>query len=140
MSDKFKLPYLILGLGIGIIITNLLYSINPKVEYREYTEEEIVSLAKELGMVFVKDNISTSEEKTEDLKDASEELILIIESGDTSEEVSNKLYQLGIVENGQDFHEFAKEKNLEKKIRVGTYKLSPDMDYDTIIKIITKSL
>lgn len=55
MSDKFKLPYLILGLGIGIIITNLLYSINPKVEYREYTEEEIVSLAKELGMVFVKE-------------------------------------------------------------------------------------
>ncbi|NMA86109.1 MAG: endolytic transglycosylase MltG [Tissierellia bacterium] len=149
MSDKIKLPYLLLGLGIGIIITNLIYSFNPSVEYREYTEEEIISQAKELGMVFVKDSISTStntdlpEEKVDSTKiieETEEELILIVESGDTLEKVSNKLFELGVIENGEDFHKYAKERKLEKKIRIGTYTLESNMDYETITKIITKSL
>ncbi|NMB08526.1 MAG: endolytic transglycosylase MltG [Tissierellia bacterium] len=148
MLDKFKLPYFILGLGIGIIITNALYSFNPNIEYKEYTEEEIISSAKELGMVFVKDSINISKEETKPLdetKTASQdeiekELVLVVEPGDSLEKVSNKLSLLGIVENEQDFHKFAKEKNLEKKIRVGTYKLDQNMDYEILIKILTKSL
>ena len=148
MLDKFKLHYFILGLGIGIIITNALYSFNPNIEYKEYTEEEIISSAKELGMVFVKDSINISKEETKPLdetKTASQdeiekELVLVVEPGDSLEKVSNKLSLLGIVENEQDFHKFAKEKNLEKKIRVGTYKLDQNMDYEILIKILTKSL
>ena len=149
MFDKIKLPYLLLGLGIGIIITNLVYSFNPNVEYRQYTEEEIISQARELGMVFVKDSISastntnSSEEKTgSTVKDERprEKLTLVVEAGDTLEKVSNKLFELGAIEDSQDFHKFAKEKKLEKKIRIGTYTLEPNMDYETIIKIITKSL
>lgn len=148
MLDKFKLPYFILGLGIGIIITNALYSFNPNIEYKEYTEEEIISSAKELGMVFVKDSINISKEETkllDETKTASQdeiekELVLVVEPGDSLEKVSNKLSLLGIVENEQDFHKFAKEKNLEKKIRVGTYKLDQNMDYEILIKILTKSL
>lgn len=145
MLNKFRLSHFLLGLGIGIILTNTIYIFNPKIIYKEYTEDEIISSAMELGMVFVKDNIDISNK--EELKELNtdiegemkNEITLVVKSGDSLEEVSNKLFELGVVEDGQGFHKFAKEKDVEKKIRVGTYKLDSNMNYETIIKIITKS-
>ena len=143
MLDKFRLPYLVLGLGIGIILTSTIYTLNPNVKYKEYTEEEIIAAATDLGMIFVKDSIDTSRDK--DLKQEEKEekeekeIILVVEAGDNSEQVFDKLFQLGVILDKEDFSKYAKEKNIEKKIRIGTYKLALNMDYDTIISILTKS-
>lgn len=147
MLNKFRFPYFILGLGIGIILVNTIYIFNPNIEYREYTEEEIISSAMDLGMVFVKDSIDISKkEETKEVEvevdlddEIKKELTLVVKSGDSLERVSSKLFKLGVIEDEQDFHKFAKEKNVEKRIRVGTYKLSPNMDYENIIMILTKS-
>lgn len=147
MLNKFRFPYFILGLGIGIILVNTIYIFNPNIEYREYTEEEIISSAMDLGMVFVKDSIDISKkEETKEVEvevdlddEIKKEVTLVVKSGDSLERVSSKLFKLGVVEDEQDFHKFAKEKNVEKRIRVGTYKLSPNMDYENIIIILTKS-
>ena len=144
MLDKFRVPYLILGLGIGIILTSTIYTLNPNVKYKEYTEEEIITAATDLGMVFVKDSIDTSRDKKskrEEQKDkkGKEEIILVVEAGDNSEKVFDKLFELGVITDKKDFSKYAKEKNIEKRIRIGTYKLALNMDYDTIISILTKS-
>ena len=144
MLDKFRVPYLILGLGIGIILTSTIYTLNPNVKYKEYTEEEIITAATDLGMVFVKDSIDTSRDKKskrEEQKDkkGKEEIILVVEAGDNSEKVFDKLLELGVITDKKDFSKYAKEKNIEKRIRIGTYKLALNMDYDTIISILTKS-
>lgn len=146
MVKKIRWAFFFLGLGVGIILTNILYSFNPNIEYRDYSEEEIISEARELGMVFIKDNIDISEEESEtssrmdsSLANEVEEIVLVVEAGDSLEEVANKLESLGIIEDGKGFHIYAKERGYEKKIRIGSYKLRVNMDYEKIIKLITKS-
>lgn len=143
MLDKFRLPYLVLGLGIGIVLTSTIYTLNPNIKYREYTEEEIITAATDLGMIFVKDSIDISQnkEKNKEKKEEKKEekIILVVEAGDNSEQVFDKLFKLGVISDIEDFSKYAKEKNIEKRIRIGTYKLALNMDYDTIISILTKS-
>lgn len=72
MNRKMKLSFLLLGLGIGILSTNFIYYINPKVEHKDLKDEEIIEQAKDLGMVFVKDTIQI-ENLEEDKRLPSEE-------------------------------------------------------------------
>jgi hypothetical protein len=148
MFNKHRLSFVLLGIGIGIILTNTIYIFNPNIEYRDYSEEEIINLASDLGMVFIKDNIQPSH-KNEESKNIEtsinepkkyEKIKFAIEKGDSLEKVSKGLFELGIIDNMDEFNKLAKEKNIQKKLRVGTYELSPSFDYETIIKVITKSL
>mgnify|MGYP001000213562 FL=1 len=144
MLNKNRLSYFILGLGIGIILTSTINSFNPKIKYEEYSEKEIIEVATDLGMVFVKDSIGIDEEKDLEEKEiekveAQEEIILVVKDGDDSGKVFNKLYELGVIPDKKDFSNYARKRDVEDKIRVGTYKLDRNMNYDEIISIITKS-
>lgn len=144
MSNKYRFLFLLLGIGIGIILTSFVYYINPFYEYKEYTDDEIVEKAKELGMVFVTSNISTRPDdniiypQDETLLQEQEEIEFIVESGDTSEMVSKKLEEMGIIEDCEEFRQFVRDKGMDKGIRVGAYRLSSGLDYDTILYILTK--
>lgn len=152
MLNKYRMPFLLLGIGIGIILTNTIYKFNPTIEYREASEEEIIEQATDLGMVFIKENIEISSKNEEDnkkikVKDEEKEVKkkgiekqIIIEAGDTLEKVSKDLYELDIIDNREEFNKFAKDKGVDKKLRVGTYKILDDYEYETIIKILTKDL
>ena len=61
-----------------------------------------------------------------------------MKNGDTLEIVSRGLEEVGIIEDYEDFHQFVKNKGAEKKLRIGTYKLSSNLDYDTILSILMK--
>ena len=152
MLNKCRLPFIILGIGIGILLTNTIYIFNPKMEYRDYSEEEIIAKATELGMVFIKNNIETSTikddnenfqvdvEKSGDKENETgekKEIQFIIEYGDSLEKVSKGLYELEIIDDMERFLKFAKDKKVDRKLRVGNYKLSLDSDYETIIKVFT---
>lgn len=134
MFNKVRLPYIILGLGMGILLTSIIYILNPIVKYRDYTEEEIVTLASDLGMVFVKENIDSS------INIQEQKVKLIVDKGDPLEKVSKKLFELGVVDNSEKFHQYAKDKGIDKKIRVGTYELGLDLEYDKILDILTKQI
>ncbi|MCF6461339.1 hypothetical protein [Clostridium sp. Cult3] len=134
MFNKVRLPYIILGLGMGILLTSIIYILNPIVKYRDYTEEEIVTLASDLGMVFVKENIDSS------INIQEQKVKLIVDKGDPLEKVSKKLFELGVVDNAEKFHQYAKDKGIDKKIRVGTYELGLDLEYDKILDILTKQI
>ena len=131
MFNKYRFPFLLLGAGIGIIITNTIYIFNPNIEYKEYSEEEIIAEATDLGMVFIKDNIDISPKKEESIEkpvdksevDEKKEIHFIIEYGDSLEKVSKGLYESGIIDDVEKFHKFARDKRVDKKLRVGTYML-----------------
>lgn len=57
MKNTKNKPYIILGIGVGIILTTTIYSIFPKVEYSQMTDEMVIERAKELGMVGLKESI-----------------------------------------------------------------------------------
>lgn len=138
MFDKQRLPFILLGIGIGIILTNMIYTFNPNIKYKDHSEEEIVALATDLGMVFIKDSIDTSP-KTKEPENSEEKqkLEFVIKYGDTLEKVSNGLFELGIINDVEEFQKFAKNEKVDRKLRVGTYKFLPNSDYETIIKEFT---
>lgn len=155
MFNKRRLPFLLLGIGIGIILTNIIYKFNPTIEYRENSEKEIIEQATDLGMVFIKENIEMPSEIEEDSKKLEEKegkgekekvknksigKQIVIEYGNTLEKVSKDLYELGIIDNREEFQKIAKDKGIDRKLRVGTYTISDDAEYETIIKILTKDL
>jgi|GEM_PF-628173 len=151
---KVKLSFLLLGLGIGIILTNFIYSVSPKVEYRDLTEEEIVDRAKELGMVYIKDTIEvnspkeipednnipveTEQEIETEIEIEPENIVFKIKNGEALETIAKNLYNAGLIDDINEFINYAKEKGLSKSLRVGTYNLNSDMDYETLVMILTK--
>lgn len=58
---KIKIAYLLLGIGIGIILINALYSLYPEVKYKELSEEMIIERAEELGYISLKEKIVIEE-------------------------------------------------------------------------------
>lgn len=60
---QMKLKYYMRGLGIGIILTTIILSINNKT--KDITDQEIINRAKKLGMVEAK----TQDNKIEDMLD-----------------------------------------------------------------------
>lgn len=139
MRDKINVFYVILGIGIGIILTSLIFTLNPKIKYIDYSDDEIIKKAKELGMVSVKEKIELNEEKDKK-EEAKKEIILFrVENDDTLTSVADRLFKKGLIANKEDFIQFAKYKEADKKLRTGDYKLEKKLSYNEIIKILIKS-
>jgi cell division protein YceG involved in septum cleavage len=136
MFFRQKFPYILLGIGIGVLLTNIIYNFHPNVQYREYSQEEIIEKAKELGMVFLKDVIKVESDTEE--KEDSKKVEFTVKKGDSLTEIASNLHGAGIIEDVNSFVKYVREKGLDKKIRVGSFMLSPDMDFDEIIEILLK--
>lgn len=68
MEKRNKILYLIMGIGIGIVISSTLYSFFPVTKYVELSDDIIIEKAKALGMVSLKEslNIKSNEDKEVD--------------------------------------------------------------------------
>ncbi|WLR49842.1 endolytic transglycosylase MltG [Bacillus tianshenii] len=64
---------------------------------------------------------------------------LSIQSGMSSDAVAAKLAANKMVKNADDYNNYLLKNNLQSSIRIGTYKITSDMTYQQISKIITKS-
>lgn len=145
MDKKIKTTYLLLGIGIGLIVASTLYSFYPKVEYMDLSDDIIIEKARELGMVWLKENIDiesinnrvTDEEIGETVKEISEKEI-VVESGSSLTIVVKKLYDANLIDDIDEFILFVKDKKLDKKIRTGRYKIKLDSSHDEIIEILTR--
>lgn len=83
---KTKIMYLTLGLGIGIVLSSLIYSIFPKIEYMDLSDEDIIKRAEELGYVSIKEKIIAENEK----KDLEKEVEVLSKIQENQEEELNK--------------------------------------------------
>lgn len=153
MNRKKSLSFLLLGLGIGIILTNLIYYVNPKIEYQNLSDEEIVEKAKELGMVFLKDSIQidnikeetshieedyTDESKEEQVEEEQTEVEFKILQGQSLETIAENLYSAGLIDDVYGFVNYCKEKGMTRRFRVGTYNLVSGMDYEALLTTLIK--
>lgn len=144
--------FLLLGIGIGLLVSSLLNIAYPKIKYTEYSEAQIIEKAKELGMVSLKEAISKNEEKSTEIasneEDANEEdtnaikednhpIEFVINKGENSEQIVDRLFEKGIIKNREEFTEKVLSKGLQKRFKYGVYELEPEMDYESLIKVLT---
>lgn len=80
----------------------------------------------------------SSQESTPNVEN-SESVTFTVNSGDSSDRVSKRLADLGLVENAVEFDAFLCRNGYDKKISVGTYEIPTGSSYETIAKIITRS-
>lgn len=147
MDWKNGKSYMVLGLGIGIVFTNILSYLNPRIEYRELTDGEIIEMAEGLGMVSLKDKIKLDTKEGPKGKESSpigeaedlgvEPFNLEIEEGDNLSDIAEKLEEESLIDNREKFKARVKERELSKAIRYGSYKIDKDANFDEIINIIT---
>jgi hypothetical protein len=152
MGGKDKILYLILGIGIGIISANTLYSIYPKIEYVQLSDEAIIEKSRNLGMVSLKENIkvekdiennSKQEDKIVEIEEPEIETEpeierqIKIEYGWTLKKVALELYEREVIDNKEEFIDYVKGKKLSTSIRVGIHTFKNTPSYDEIIEIIT---
>ena len=124
--------YILLGVGIGIIITSVFFILNPYVKYKEYSNEEIIEMASELGMVTVKESIGTNNEK-----EMVEGKTFTIRPGQSLIEIANNLFENGIIEDKKEFVQFIMDNKMEKRLLPGDYILEKNLSYSTLMKILT---
>ncbi|NLJ78390.1 MAG: endolytic transglycosylase MltG [Tissierellia bacterium] len=142
MYNRSKLLFLVLGIGIGITIANTIHTFYPAIEYIEYSDEEITSRAKDLGMVFVKESIdvdSTKEKPNKELdKDSEKGIEVTVQAGDTLMVIAQRLYELELIDNAKSFSQYAKAKNVDKHLRAGNHMIPYNLDYEAIITILMR--
>lgn len=155
-TNKLNKLFLILGIGIGLLVSSMLNIAYPNIKYMPYSESQIIEKAKELGMVFLKEAISKNDEKsaeidTTDVEDEVDnieestvpqnedkhEVEFVINKGDNSERIAEKLLEAGIIKNKEEFIKEIIAKNAQKKFQYGIYELETEMDYESLIKILT---
>lgn len=133
--------YILLGVGIGIIVTSLFFFLKPNVKYKEYTNEEIIEKATELGMVTIKESLNTNRkeniEKEETQTKTQKEIKFTVSSGQPLVEIANNLFKSGIIEDKEEFIQFVKDNNMDKRLLPGDYVLKSNLSYTTIMKILS---
>lgn len=149
-DNKMIVFLVILGFGLGIIISSVINSVYPIVKYKEYSEQKIIEEAKKLGMIEkeeyeklykkIAENESVKEEVVENsevARDVDEKYLTIrINKDETSEMIVASLYEEGIIRDKKEFIEVIINKNVEKKLKYGVFKIKENQTYDEIIDIL----
>jgi len=115
----------LLGMGIGIILTAIFGIIFFLGYTPEMDEAKIKELAKKYGMVEPYEQISMLE--------------ITITKDDTITGITKRLEQLGIVKNSVSFQIKIVNRNAKDKIQPGTYKFTGSESEDEVIDMLTGS-
>lgn len=121
----------LLGLGLGIIITSLLGIIFFAGYKPQLSDAEIISHARKLGMMDRYESGGDIRRKD----DGS--LLFTIHENESFTDVSRRLYEAGIIESSIEFEIMIKKDKLENSIKPGEYNISYNDDTREIIEKIT---
>lgn len=80
---------------------------------------------------------TTEKAATEEKKKESKTVSVTISRGMYSELVAEKLASLGVIDNASSFNKYLTDQGYAGRLVVGTYKLTPGEDYDSIARKIT---
>lgn len=88
--------------------------------------------------------ITEAPEPTDDSESTDishEETIIVLEivKGDSSESISNKLEELGLISNAGSYNKYLCDKGYDKRLNIGTYKIQIGTSEEEIAKIITRT-
>ncbi|WP_047980678.1 MltG/YceG/YrrL family protein [Ornithinibacillus contaminans] len=91
----------------------------------------------EENMDDVEEKEETVEEPEESTEASIKEYELVIQSGMSSIDVSDLLYENGIVDDATEFNQYLETQGYQSIIGVGTYQVTDQMSYEQIATIIT---
>lgn len=142
---NFHIKSIVLGIGIGIILTSIISIIYMLGEdpAKKISDEEIIKRAEKLGMV--KSNAKTdtqgpatgSATPTPVSTPSVQPVTVTIEEGDLPDTVADKLFKAGLISEKNAFIIEMTDMELTKNIVYGTYKITPGMSNSEIIRMIT---
>lgn len=148
---KLNVYFVLMGIGIGAMISGLAFKLYP-VPKVEYSDQEVMERARELGMVGIKEHIEnnsteqTSEVKAEDQAEkapvapAPKQVSISINMGDNSEAIAEKLLEVKAIDDKKNFVNFVSEKNAGRNFRQGTYLVELGSSYEEILSLLTKGV
>lgn len=144
MKRPFK--YLILGIGIGLIVSSFFSGMNDKTGQID-AADNFINPENIVNNSFVGDNNKNAAgmDGTKEGKDngfngqeeACEYVDVTIPAGLGSHNVAALLSEAGLIDSIKDFEDRIAELELDKKIRAGEYKMEKGLDLDRVIEIIT---
>lgn len=149
-----NIKYYLRGLGIGLIITTLILTIshhfsNPQIDEEgtqpQTTTGSVIAYTKE-------DKTKDQEETTKQLpqpttqqiqqtenKDDNTEITINIQGVYYGTDVSDLLYDAGVITDKQEFSDYLKEHGYDTIIREGSYTFTKGDTFENLAKIITRS-
>jgi hypothetical protein len=121
----------LLGMGLGIIITSVLGVIFFLGYKPHLSDREIIEMGRKLGMV---DKFESSNDFT---RNSDGSLVFTIHENESFTEVSKRLFEAGIIDSSIEFEIMLKKDGHEKSIKPGQYTVSFEDDLKEIIQMIT---
>ncbi|WP_162920154.1 endolytic transglycosylase MltG [Paenisporosarcina cavernae] len=80
----------------------------------------------------------TKQEEVPEEDEKSNKVVLVVQPGMSSGEISAILEAEGIIQNKKDLDTYLADNNLSSRIQIGSYTLSKDMTLAEIAKVLTK--
>lgn len=153
-----KLKYYLRGFGLGIILTMVIMMIITHSSRAELSNAEIIDKAEKLGMQMAADHVkpeapkdTEAEKEPEQLPEPElepelepdpipivENVSIIVNNGDSSDAISNKLQNAGLIENAKAFNQFLIEQKYDGVLLVGTFSIPKGSTKEEIAMILTK--
>lgn len=147
-----NIKYYLRGLGIGLVITTLILTIshhisNPK-ENEEQTQPQtttgsVIAYTKEDKTKDQEETTKQPEEPTtqqnENNDDDNTEITIDIQGVYYGTDVSDLLYDAGVITDKQEFSDYLKEHGYDTIIREGSYTFTKGDTFENLAKIITRS-
>jgi hypothetical protein len=116
------------------------YKALPDTKQTSLSNDELIAKASELGMVFKTDEKIKETSVTVSQTQASTEvqtLEIRILGGSADENVSQTLYEAGLIEDTAAFTKYIRDKGKSTRLRAGYFKIKKDSSYDEILTILT---
>ncbi len=159
--QNFHIKSIILGIGIGMVLTALISTIYSMGNEPVMDKNEIIERAKQYGMIFSEDIIlddvqkvnegqvqsevenssalgpeNSKENKTVE-NNVEEDVLISIQPGCTSEVLANRLLESGLIHDADSFVNHLVEMKLEGSIQVGDFRIRRGSDHNTIARAVT---
>lgn len=83
-------------------------------------------------------NNKPSSDKPSDSSQDSDEVEIVIESGDVSRMVSAKVFEAGLVDSADEFNSFLGDNDYDNMLQPGTYKIKKGSSFRQIAQILTR--
>jgi len=121
----------LLGIGIGIVITSILGFIFFLGYQPRLSDSEIISRARQLGMV------DRFENGSEIRRNQDGSVTFTVREGESSSSVAQRLYDAGLIDSSIEFEIMLRKANLQDAIKPGEYRIYFDEDTKTIMDRLT---
>lgn|GEM_PF-348146 len=134
MNNRFILG-IMLGLGMGFVISSSLYMIMDNRMQHSMEPEAIKNEARKLGMVDPADYFLRPEQEDEAVPQPNRIIIDIIK-GMPSEEIARLLKNSDLIKSEEEFIQYLEANNLVSQLKWGRYEFLPGEDMEQIVETI----